>query len=266
MKIDEPYNFLLMGRIDLWNNYRKKFPKFNPDFKGEDLSNIDFVPNVVANLSYADFRGAKLPNTDYLSYQGQTVNVEGAIIDSDALMTTDFDLLSEGVEIIYKTEENNGKHPSTVDVFISYAWANEKVIIAIDYWLRSKGIKTRLDKRDFFAGSRIRDEITRIMSDCQVILIFHSQQSKDKPWIQFERELAADLEMSAKVEQKQPPRIIYIIIDDTELPTLSEKQRIAIMAKGKRFELVCEEIYHAILQIPKQTEEVDLSKWSDYIF
>lgn len=268
MNEDEPYNLLAMGRIDLWNKFREKFPEFIPDFQGKDLSNFDFVPNgVAANLSKADFRGAKLPKGENrFSYSGKTVNVVGAIIDPAAIATTDFDLLSKGVELIFKSENDKSKRPSTVDVFISYAWANENVVTAIDYWLRSKGIKTRLDKRDFFAGSRIRDEILRIMSDCQVILIFHSQQSKDKPWVQFERELAADLEMSAKVEKKQPPRIIYIVIDDTQLPSLSEKQRIAIMAKGKKFEIVCEEIYRAILQIPKQMEGVDLRKWNDYIF
>jgi len=153
-----------------------------------------------------------------------------------------------------------------LSVFISYAWANDDVMLAIDQWLRNKGVNTRIDKRDFFAGSRIRDEIFRVMNNCKVILIFHSQQSKDKPWIQFERELAADLEMSAKVDGKEPPRIIYIVIDETPLPSVSEKNRIAIMAKGKRFDIVCDEIYQNILQLPRTTPDVDLSKWSDFTF
>jgi hypothetical protein len=104
------------------------------------------------------------------------------------------------------------------------------------------------------------------MNECKVILVFHSQQSKEKPWIQFERELAADLEMSSKIDGKEPPRIMYIVIDDTPLPNMSEKNRIAIMAKGKRFEIVCDEIYQNILQLPRITPDVDLSKWSDYTF
>ncbi len=152
------------------------------------------------------------------------------------------------------------------NVFISYAWANDDIVLAIDQWLRNKGIKTRIDKRDFFAGSRIRDEIMRVMSECKVILIFHSQQSKDKPWIQFERELAADIEMSSKNDGKEPPRIIYVVIDNTSLPNLTEKNRIAITAKGKRFDSVCDEIYQNILQLPRVSPDIDLSKWSGFTF
>jgi hypothetical protein len=93
-------------------------------------------------------------------------------------------------------------------IFISYAWADDGVVLAIDQWLRNKGLKTKIDKRDFFAGSRIRDEIMRVMSDCEIILIFYSSQSRDKPWIHFEREFAADIEMSSKIEGRKPPRII----------------------------------------------------------
>lgn len=158
------------------------------------------------------------------------------------------------------------KTPSNLKIFISYAWADEGIILAIDQWLRSKRLEVKIDRRDFFAGSRIRDEIMRNMKECNVVLIFHSEQSKDKPWIQFERELASDIEMSSKIAGNEPPRIIYVVIDGTPLPSVSEENRIAVMAKGKRFELVCEEIYHNILQLPKTASDVDLEKWSEYVF
>ena len=157
-------------------------------------------------------------------------------------------------------------NPVQPSVFISYAWANGDAVLAIDQWLRLKNINTKLDKRDFFAGSRIRDEIMRVMQNCDVTLIFHSEQSKDKPWTQFESEFAKDLEMNAKIEKRNPPRIIYIVLDGTSLPSITEGQKLAVMAKGKRFELVCEEIYHHILQLPRSTEQIDLSKWSNYSF
>jgi len=53
------------------------------------------------------------------------------------------------------------------------------------------------------------------MATCSVILVFYSAESKDKPWTEFERELAADLEMEAKKRKETPPRIIYVIIDGT---------------------------------------------------
>jgi hypothetical protein len=87
-----------------------------------------------------------------------------------------------------------------------------------------------------------------------------------RPWTKFEHELAADIEMDAKVQGRTPPRIIYVIVDGTPLPGITERARIAILAKGKRFELVCEEIYHAILQVPKESQAVDLTKWVDYVF
>lgn len=151
-------------------------------------------------------------------------------------------------------------------VFISYAWANDGVVLAIDQWLRNKGLKTRIDKRDFFAGSRIRDEIMRVMSGCEIILIFYSSLSKDKPWVQFEREFATDIEMSSKIEGRKPPRIIYVVLDDTPLPSISEKNKLAVMAKGKKFDFVCDEIYQNILQIPRTTPDVDLSRWSNFTF
>lgn len=148
----------------------------------------------------------------------------------------------------------------------SYAWANSDVISAIDHWLRLKGLNTTIDKRDFFAGARIRDEILRLMKESDVVLVFHSDESKDKPWIEFERELASDIQMSAKKEGKTPPRIIYVVIDDTPLPGISEENKIAIMAKGKRFEFVCEEIYHHVLELPRAAESIDLSNWQYYKF
>ena len=66
------------------------------------------------------------------------------------------------------------------------------------------------------------------------------------------RELAADLVMEAKKPNRPPPRTVYFVLDDVGLPNVSEQNKLAVMAKGKRFELVCEELYHSILQLPAQ--------------
>jgi len=104
------------------------------------------------------------------------------------------------------------------------------------------------------------------MKECNVILVFHSEQSKDKPWPTFERELAEEIELEAKKEGKTPPRIIYFVVDNTPLPGISEKNRIAIMAKNKRFEYACEELYHHILQLEREPEKINLEKWKGYKF
>lgn len=249
-----------------WNKYRNDHPNWKPDLRNSDLSSINFASDPSPDLSNADLRGATFPEGIKLSLASKKVNLKGALIDSSTTSLDNFDLGLLGAIFVSESESSSLEKTIRTSVFISYAWANDDVVQAIDQWLRLKGIDTKLDKRDFFAGARIRDEVMRVMQTCEVILIFLSEQSKDKPWPQFEREFASDLEMAAKQEGKESPRIIYVVIDDTTLPNISEKNRIAIMAKGKRFELVCEEIYHGILQIPKTTEEIDLSKWSDYVF
>ncbi|MFZ5855823.1 MAG: TIR domain-containing protein [Chloroflexota bacterium] len=283
MTIEEALQLLRSGKIAIFNDYRKRNPSWIPNFQNIDLTGIDLINGgVAADFSKADLRGAKLPNPFYLARYGRTVDVTNAIYDVNTSIKEEtydfeeedndddeeftFDLHEQGAIFMTNAEAQLYAARSSINVFISYAWANDDVVLAIDQWLRLKGINTKLDKRDFFAGSRIRDAIMNVMSNCEVILIFYSLQSKNKPWTQFERELASDLEIVAQRDEKQPPRIIYVVIDDTPLPTISEQNRIAIMAKGKRFELVCEEIYHSILEIPNVTDEIDLNKWSNYVF
>jgi hypothetical protein len=251
----------------VWNKYRLEHSDWKPDLSGVDLSDYDLVPEGRPfDLSKAILFGTKLPDTkERMVKEYLNVNLHGAVFDINTTYPADFDVAAHGAVFISQAQKSAFK-PDIIKVFISYAWADDGPVCAIDQWLRDKRIDTKLDKRDFFAGSRIRDEIVRVMAQCNVILIFRSQRSKDKPWPQFETELAADLEMEAKKQRTDPPRIVYVVIDDTPLPTVSEKNRIAIMAKGKRFELVCEEIYHSILQLPRSAENVDLQKWLDYIF
>jgi len=270
MTKDEALKLLKEGRSSEWNAYRKSHPVWITDFQGEDLSDVNFIPSnnrPVFDLSKANLCGTKL-STDSSKFArgGSSAIFKDAIIDVQTTVPFDFDLVRHGAVFLAKSDISKYKAGASPTIFISYTWANEDIVLAIDQWLQSKRIITKIDRRDFFAGPRIRDEIMRVMKDCDVILIFYSQASKDKPWPEFECELAGDLEMAAKQEGKTPPRILFLVLDDSTLPSVTEKNRIAVMAKGKRFELVCEEIYHNILQISKVSEKIDLSKWSDYVF
>jgi len=151
-------------------------------------------------------------------------------------------------------------------VFLSYAWADKNLITAIDQWLRNKGLDTKIDERDFFAGARIRDEILRVMQTCDAVVIFYSSLSKDKPWPDFERELASDLEIEAKKEGRKPPRIIYVVIGKLDLPSITERNRIAVITEGKKFPIVCDEIYRGILGLSRSPQTVDLNEWENYEF
>jgi hypothetical protein len=269
MTKDEALALLKAGRSPEWNAYRKDNPTWIPDLSGEDFSGVSFIPNYLPafDLSRAILRGTRFSISEgHLKFRSRVVILKDAIIDVETRFPKEFDPIQLGAKFLAKSDSAGLKHPGLFSVFISYAWANEQAVLAIDQWLRLKGVGTRIDRRDFFAGSRIRDEILRVMSECNVVLVFYSKTAAEKPWPQFERELAADVEMTAKQEGREAPRIIYIVIDETPLPSPTEKNRLAIMAKGKRFELVCQEIYQSVLQIPTSPSTIDLSKWNDYTF
>lgn len=277
MNKEEATLMLRRGHIKAFNHYRENHPDWVPDLSGIKLDDIGLVEYLEGKIVAADLHdsilcGTNLPHTwnaytilnPFDTNDRVSVNFKGALIDANTTYGG-FDLIGAGA-IVVSNSEAQKLIIHLPQVFISYAWVNEGVVLAIDRWLRLKRLTTKIDKRDFFAGARIRDEITRVMKECDVILIFYSESSRDKPWTEFERDLASDLEIEAKRDGKKAPRIIYIVIDDSPLPTISEKNRIAIMAKGKRFELVCEEIYHNILELPRNTKDVDLSRWQDFVF
>jgi hypothetical protein len=274
MNREEALKLIKARSISVWNKYREKNPDWKPDLSHEDLSGYflyEWKYEINKPLRkfkiYFDFSGANLCGTKFpRDEEHMTINIRKAIFNAYTLFPAGFDPIELGAEFVTNSQLKRTDFGPTPTVFISYAWANDDVVLAIDQWLRNKGIKTKIDKRDFFAGSRIMEEIFRVMKDCNVILIFHSQQSKDKPWPRFERELAADIEMEAKKEGKTPPQIIYFVVDNTPLPGIAEKNRIAIMAKDKRFEYVCEELYHHILQLEREPEKINLDKWKDYTF
>jgi len=268
MNKKEALKLIKAKQATVWNKYREENPDWKPDLSYEDLSDC-FLFNWTRNNKkiYFDFSGANLCGTifpkkkDYMTY-----NIKKAIFNADTVFPYGFDSVEQDVVFVTEAQLKRTDFGPTPTAFISYAWANDDMVLAIDQWLRNKGIKTKIDKRDFFAGKRIREEIFRVMKECHVILVFHSEQSKDKPWPTFERELAEDIEMEAKKEGKTPPRTIYFVVDNTPLPGISEKNRIAIMAKGKRFEYACEELYHHILQLEREPEKINLEKWKDYEF
>lgn len=288
MTKDEAMELLAKGRFHDWNNYRKANPDWKPDLSGMDLSNIKLVfsENGQFDLTHANLCGADLSNIVSLqceytefdlsdrdelgiphsSQQMAHLRLQGAQVDIFTRFPSHFHPAEWGAVFVSAAKTQDKGVDNVLNIFISYAWANEDVVLAVDQWLRLKGLRTKIDKRDFFAGSRIRDEILRVMHGCDAVVIFYSEESKDKPWTQFERELVSDLEMEAKKEGRHPLRIIYFVIDGAQLPNVVEKNRIAVMAKGKKFEAACEELYYGILQIAKGAKYIDLNKWSEFVF
>jgi len=283
MTKEEAMSLLVGGRYRDWNNYRKKNPGWKPDLSGVDLSRIKLVIHGFSggqfDLTGANLCGANLSVLENLQAKFQDsikvgdktqwfenikfLDLSGAQIDIFTKFPSSFQATTHGA-ILLSMQSTDTSKPR--QVFISYARANEAVVLSVDQWLRLKGLKTKMDRRDFFAGSEIRAEIVRVMQECDVVVVFYSSESKDKPWIQFERELASNLEAEAKKTGKKPPTVIYFVIDATPLPEGVEEKRIAVVAKGKQFEVACEELYYGILQIARNAEQIDLNKWSNFTF
>jgi hypothetical protein len=286
MKKDEALELIKLGKFDEWNSYRKNNNDWQPDLSNLDISKYDLRTHngrytiSQFNLKGADLRGTTLPEipkfpSEYADndYTGDWHDksydtfLKDCLVDIFTKHPGNYVPVQLGAKFTSATDSaKSNSAGAAITAFISYAWANEELVRAIDKWLRLKGVATKLDKRDFFAGSRIRDEIVRVMSECESIIIFHSNESQDKPWILFERELAADLEMEAKQTGRNPPRIIYFVVDGSPLPGILEKHRIAILAKGKTFTDACEELYRALRQISADLPDVDLERWSKHIF
>ena len=167
-----------------------------------------------------------------LRFKGLEIKLTNSTFDINT--KADFDLADFGAKFTTKADQSRVEVAENINVFISYAWANKVVVDAIDTWLCQKNLQVRLDERDFFARTRIREEILRIMESSEIILIIYSKESKDRAWTEFERELAGDLQIEAKKEGKSPPRVIYVVIDGTPLPNVTEKSKIAIMANEQR--------------------------------
>jgi TIR domain-containing protein len=199
MDKSEALRLLRSGETRVFNKYREENPMWIPDLSGEDLSTCIFNLNPVPDLRGAILVGSQLPeNVKGYSRNGSPMPLKDAIIDrATSGPTLDF-LVSLGARYATQAELAEVQKAAATQIFISYAWANSTVVHTIDHWLRRKGLDTKIDKRDFFAGSKIRDEITRLMQESDVVLVFHSAESADKPWVEFERELVGDMQMSAK--------------------------------------------------------------------
>ena len=257
----EAIGLLKRHMVSAWSSFRSDNPTWDPDLSHLNLGKIKLYD---FDLSGANLCGTDLTQaifTHHGSRKFSHATLRNAIFNSDTRFPEGIDPGKFGARYVSQPLPTEIR-----TVFISYGWEKKEIIDAIDAWLGLRGIRTILDRRDFVSGARIADEIYRTMRICECILVFTSQETKDKPWLEFERNLATDLNIEAKQEGETPPRLIYVILDDSQIPTGYDKHRLAIMARGKSFPAVCEEIYHSIMEIPRNGPHVDLDDWTDYIF
>ncbi len=108
--------------------------------------------------------------------------------------------------------------PAPPTVFISYAWADELSALAIDQWLRNRGARVLIDRRDFLAGNDIEAEIVRCIQQAGKVICIYSANSANRPYPELERKIAAALEKQDANRAERRRRLIYFCIDDTALP------------------------------------------------
>jgi hypothetical protein len=129
-------------------------------------------------------------------------------------------------------------------VFISYASADRERVNKIDQWLRDKGLRVVRDCQFFVAGTTIQENIVRALAHSDKILAILSNNSRDRDWPRFERELAQQVE--AKLGA---PVLIYLCLDDAALPA-HDSTRLAIHSRGKTLKQVGQEVLHAVAGVP----------------
>lgn len=152
--------------------------------------------------------------------------------------------------------------PETRTVFISYNWKDEKAALAIKQWLKDHGVRVIIDREDFMVSNDLFEAIVQAVESADKVLVLYSANSASQPYTKLERRIAEGREAEAMVEGIPIILLIYVCLDDTELPTES-KHRIAIKAAGHGFLEVCERIYAAIMERRYEGERYD---WKPHIY
>src|ERR1700730_9993319 len=84
--------------------------------------------------------------------------------------------------------------PLRPTIFINYARADELSALAIDQWLRDRGARVLIDRRDFIPGNDLEAEIVRCISSSGKLVCIYSATSAQRPYPELERRIASALE------------------------------------------------------------------------
>jgi len=142
MNKEEALKLIRAGSMKIWNKYREDNPDWKPDLSYLDLSK--YVCRFWDGKEYPDFdfSGANLCGTKLSRYvSNMPKRIKNAIFNADTVFPSGFDPLEHGAVFVPEAQLKRTGFGPTPTVFISYAWANDDVVLAIDQWLRNKGIK-----------------------------------------------------------------------------------------------------------------------------
>lgn len=225
-----------------------------------------------ANLEGANLENAILKNTNFKSCNLANAILRGAVVTfanfSDAVLTNaDFreaknltkrqlEVAKDATGLKYDPEQfTEPALPGEVPrVFLSYAWNDKDMVLAVDQWLRDKGARVILDERNFTAGENIREEILRWIQEAGVVVCFVSRDSSERHYPRLEREIAETLRGTSGT------RVIYFNLDDTVLDVI-QGGRLYVPGHKLTFEAACEKLWQGIKRTVQPPSAVDLSSF-----
>jgi len=220
------------------------------DLSGTRLENAELQN---ANLTNARLRCAMLRNTVFT----RAVAVDTDFRDAKCLTRNQLASLADATGALVDSDLIELRLPTAVPrVFLSYAWADKFAVIAVDQWLRDHGARVIVDERNFLPGESIRKEIVHWIQQAGVVVCFVSENSRDRPYPELEREIAHGLQNTGAV------RVIYFVLDSTELP-IDQHTRIFIPASRLPFDTACAELWRGITRVVKPPEDVDLRPYRE---
>jgi HEAT repeat protein len=137
-------------------------------------------------------------------------------------------------------------------VFLSYAWNDQRFVLAVDQWLRNRGMNVLLDYRNFAPGRNINDEILRWIAKAAVIVCFFSRHSRNRPYPKLEREIAHSRQLKGKAI------LIYFCLDETPVDKLA-KEMLYIPAHKLTFADSVEKLWQGIFKNVRPASKIDLN-------
>lgn len=236
------------------------------NFQGANLSNVDLSgANLTAcRLTEATLSGAILYGVNRTDWIVDGARATHVFIDALARTRVPYGRDFAAHEFSqWLAELNDMKKiaaPGSPRAFISYARQDEKIVHAIDQWLRDHGIDVLLDKREFVAGQDLYKEIIDTMSRADKVIICYSANSKDRRYTMLEQRMAQELEHRNNETNADRAYMVYFCLDHEHAP-LEYAHRISIRAKGAVFEDACQQLLNAIHDRGNETPPVDLSAW-----
>ncbi len=108
-----------------------------------------------------------------------------------------------------------------VQVFISYSQTNKKIAKRIAMDLKLHGIESWLPDEMIHLGDNILNKIEEGLENSNFFIVLISKESENSEWFMKELELMRKIEL-----ESDQPKIIPILLDDSQLPDFFPKDRV----------------------------------------